>query len=505
MLKKLLILNLFLAMLLGGTVNVFALRWGVFGKYTRNYEDFALSYALDGEPVLYYIIVDRDTKNKRNSTKEADSIQTELENKLADELMNEEKAASLASDVDKSFKLWFKETASAIKKAGRAKEFADIMDILNNSIQTKRVYNKEEADIIIHYTTNEKMKEKCGDRAAGCITLYEVPRVITIINPYPIKYIDGKASTNAALFHEIGHFYGLVDQYKDLQDSSIIYSTEDRFADYNSVMGASLRRTLGCDDVDGFINLIDITLSLENGGQFSQRAKEGWASFCNGKQQPYTHGKNYKDTFYKEGKITNRDTYKRGLCTYKFDKDGNVAYSYCDFDVDGIIVSYKNKNFLYEKNSMGEKIFIPDDVQFSRRKALTLSPNKECKTKNYTPVPVEGYEGFDLTLKNGRLQEDLGNTFFLNKDTYIKVIKDKGNNCHLKLMSRRDLFTLNGNNITNEHNFEIDFCMERYSLTKEELINIAKNKCNDNIPQAVIDGIADICDFMENLEIPEVE
>jgi hypothetical protein len=485
---------IFLALLI--TTPAFALRWGVFERYTRNYEDFALSYALDGDPVYYYIIIDNEDKKTRRSQDEAYLIRQELKN----ELINEDKANSFALDIDKSFKLWFKETATVIRKAGRTEEFADIMDILNNSIQTQRVYKREEADIVIHYTSNKKMHEKCGTNATGCITLYEVPRVIVIITPEhynPFKPTQRKSDTNAVLFHEIGHFYGLVDQYKDFGDSSLIYSTADRFKDYNSVMGDSHSNTLGCDDVDGFINLIDITLSLENGGEFSQRAKEGWASFCNGKQQPYTNGQKYKNTFYKEGKILDKGTYKRGDCIYNYDKGGNVTYVYCHLDDNRIVVEYKNKKFQYEKNSMEEKIFTP----YSLDKSITLNKNKECKIINYSPVSVEGYDGFTLTLKNGRLQKDFGNTFVFKGDR-VNVIKDNDNSCRFKIWSH-ELFTLNGNNITDENELGIKVYTKRYSLTKDDLINVAKNKCYDDIPQKVIDGLADICDFMENLEIPE--
>ena len=523
MIKKIYLSLIFItAVLLFSALPARANDWGVFERYTQNHEDFALSYALDGEPVLYYLIIDEDTKKKKDSKNKETSIKTELENELSTELMNEEKANSLAVNVDKSFKLWFEETASAIKNAGRSEEFADIMDILNDSIQTKRVYDREEADIVVHYTTDKKMEEECGNNAAACISLYEVPRVITLVTPDHYKTFKNNSMnavySDETLFHEIGHFYGLVDQYKDYQDSSLIYSTEDRFEDYNSVMGASYTKTLGCDDVDGFINLIDITLSLENDGEFSQRAKEGWASFCNGKQQRYTNGKNYKDTFYKEGKITNKDTYERGSIVYKYDEDGNVAYkrirscsykydkdgkevySYCHLDDNKILVNYKNRKFLYEENSTGEKIFIPSGVGASRSKTITLNTNKECKAINYSPVSTKRDEGFNLILKDGRLQEYSGNIFLIKKYIPAEVIKDKDNTCHLKL-GPFDLFTINGNNISDEHKSEIDFCMKQYSLTKDELITIAKDKCYNDIPQEVIDGTADICNFMENLEI----
>jgi len=75
------------------------------------------------------------------------------------------------------------------------------------------------------------------------------------------------------LVHELGHFYGLGDQYREgVENASLTHSTSDRIDGTDSIMSSGY--DLRCDDVDGFINLIDFAL-FKRQGSYSARAKQG--------------------------------------------------------------------------------------------------------------------------------------------------------------------------------------------------------------------------------------
>lgn len=97
--------------------------------------------------------------------------------------------------------------------------------------------------------------------------------------------------------HEMGHFFGLADQYEDKKNMNKVRSllrTEPGdvvFGGLPSVMAKSA--TLTCDDLEGFINAVDFIWGME--GKNSPRVQNGWKSLC-GKPYTYLQGIPVKDS-----------------------------------------------------------------------------------------------------------------------------------------------------------------------------------------------------------------
>lgn len=97
--------------------------------------------------------------------------------------------------------------------------------------------------------------------------------------------------------HEMGHFFGLADQYEDKKNMNKVRSLlrtepgEVVFGGLPSVMAKST--TLTCDDLEGFINAVDFIWGME--GKNSPRVQNGWKSLC-GKPYTYLQGIPVKDS-----------------------------------------------------------------------------------------------------------------------------------------------------------------------------------------------------------------
>lgn len=97
--------------------------------------------------------------------------------------------------------------------------------------------------------------------------------------------------------HEMGHFFGLADQYGDKKNMNKVRSLlrtepgEVVFGGLPSVMAKST--TLTCDDLEGFINAVDFIWGME--GKNSPRVQNGWKSLC-GKPYTYLQGIPVKDS-----------------------------------------------------------------------------------------------------------------------------------------------------------------------------------------------------------------
>ena len=97
--------------------------------------------------------------------------------------------------------------------------------------------------------------------------------------------------------HELGHFFGLADQYEDKKNMNKVRSLlrtepgEVVFGGLPSVMAKSA--TLTCDDLEGFINAVDFIWGME--GKNSPRVQNGWKSLC-GKPYTYLQGIPVKDS-----------------------------------------------------------------------------------------------------------------------------------------------------------------------------------------------------------------
>ena len=213
-----------------------------------------------------------------------------------------------------------------IINSGREEEFKDIMPILSKNIILQKVEYIDFADIYFRFSSIKDIKCPTGSNA--CILLKTQPVVVFLENIYLSSGKDNKDIMQQKketllidIIHELGHYFALTDQYIDDTDTSAVYSTFNRMGNYDSIMASVNFNHLTCDDVDGFINLIDLTSYLEN-KKWSARARKGWASFCNGKKNGLN--KEYKDEFYKEAKLLNKPYHVMGLYAQTFDEQGDL-------------------------------------------------------------------------------------------------------------------------------------------------------------------------------------
>ncbi len=163
-----------------------------------------------------------------------------------------------------SVQQWPQKVLEIIKQSGRAEEFQDIEPLLQQGITvTKRM---TAPDIIL------SIGNDCGDKhTAGCF-LAGRPHRLSFA-----KLTDNANLFSTVLLHEIGHYFGLADQYwPEFSHAHPSYSSElDIHVD--SIMNQA--PSITCDDADGLINLIDLRL-FQKRGYFSERADTGWNSLC---------------------------------------------------------------------------------------------------------------------------------------------------------------------------------------------------------------------------------
>ena len=212
---------------------------------------------------------------------------------------------------------WFKYAADTISNTGRQQEFADVLPLLSSDIKLTPASSEDNADIIFYFTSEREITQVCGEAAAGCksgIEIY-IP-FLEYEQTNPDLYESGDIETT--VIHEIGHFLGLSDQRLWANNSSVVHSTAHRYQGTDSIM-AIMGTKLGCDDVDGIINVIDWAKAQLNHGIYSQRAQRGWRTFC----------KN-DTTVYVEAQVPNKQDVVAEQCVYSFDKSrGGLSQKRC--------------------------------------------------------------------------------------------------------------------------------------------------------------------------------
>ena len=286
------------------TTTAFAFDWGIFAEYDEESMDsYALYKAIHGIPIKYTVYTLSYDQLKMKDIDEGDPSTHKL-SEIISEVVGTVEEEKMVESIEQAFYTWFEDTWAMIEEDGRTKEFEDIKDILLSKIKLKKVsHSAKDADLLFIFSTPNYMHYYCGEDAGACIIDLGNMYAIIVIHP---SYYDNQDYALAATIHEIGHYFALSDQYKEFKHNSLIHSTEDRIGNYASVMGANYDTHLSCDDVDGFINLIDLTLYFENRYSekdfmgFSKRAFFGWKSFCSGKEN--NKGEKYPVKYLRKAK-----------------------------------------------------------------------------------------------------------------------------------------------------------------------------------------------------------
>ncbi len=173
---------------------------------------------------------------------------------------------------------WPQETLRFIEEEKRTEEFEDIIPYLRRNLDLQKVSDKNEADVYVDISdTNWEDINYFKEKGK---------------TPYSLIYITTQAknaSFRSTSLHEIGHYFGLGDQYVTARGNSHLEYSSDVNTVYGSIMDNADHIT--CDDADGFINLLDLRLAQRNGGNFSARSQTGWKSLCSNASNTYQDAK----------------------------------------------------------------------------------------------------------------------------------------------------------------------------------------------------------------------
>ena len=202
-----------------------------------------------------------------------------------------------------AFYRWPKSVERTIHASGRAQEFQDILNLLKQHPLILQRTDEAQADIVFHF-----------DEYKSADFLYnrdDLSKQKTIRMESPTKSAKALQNLPHFLAHEIGHYYGLGDRYQEgISGSSPLYSTTEG-TDSNALMASAKGPEITKDDVDGFINLIDVTLAFD-AHKFSKRSEKGWTSFDSPKRM------------FARGQELNRQAFFDGHTIYYYNEDGSI-------------------------------------------------------------------------------------------------------------------------------------------------------------------------------------
>ena len=263
--------------------------------------------------------------------------------------------------VEQGYNKWFSHTLQAIEKTGRQEEFADLIPVLKQGVHVQQVgVDCSQADLRVYVMSLAGVFMNCESKAAACVTLDTDP-VFMYFHPFKgiQKWLVG--SNQDLISHELGHTLGMADQYKYGRiNAHEVYHTPDT---QKSIMDSAKPSTqFGCDDVDGFINLLDVAVfNNRRGGQ------DGWRSFCKKRNYSYVAGRPVVNARYAVDLLSNP---KVGPRLTVYDKKGNwVRQQQYGFEpVDkpyDLLTSFKpiqtekdkQGRVIYQKNARGEERF----------------------------------------------------------------------------------------------------------------------------------------------------
>lgn len=172
-----------------------------------------------------------------------------------------------------NLRAWPKKTLQAIPK-NRTQEFGDILPLLSRQMMLEETTD-DNADIILQIGQEKDFAGNSEEDEAAGLHTASYPHIITINPAYRHRFDE-------ISLHEIGHFYGMADQYPQAHNASQQYYGSVNRTEYSimySLTNDSFHQEFTCDDADGFINLIDLRF-FQQKGHFSSRAAHGWRSLC---------------------------------------------------------------------------------------------------------------------------------------------------------------------------------------------------------------------------------
>lgn len=370
--------------------------YGFTPYFPADYPHSAIYNMLLHKPIKYHISV---THPKKLSEEEL------LNLKIA--------KAKFTQDIEIAFNIWPAGLNLYLINSGRMNEFRDIIKQLPQKVETEQTENAKETDIFFTFTDMETLKKLCGPNRLACHSNIMPFGVNQIIVPNPLIYKD--INILNILTHEIGHYFGLSDQYKE--DLSSDEYNNDRIQKGVSVMD-SPNVIFGCDDADGLINLIDYTSAKINKGRYSQRAQKGWLTFCG------------DDSYYKNAK-----PYIRNYCFVEYDSNGKQKGLNCPepflffnksyrFDKNGLLTAAKDKakniTTSYEYFLKENRISVTSVYGgYTNKSGPVITMQIIKNDEDSWRIPLYG-KIYNFTLKNGECTYSLQDKLYSFQREYSK-------------------------------------------------------------------------------------
>lgn len=299
---------------------------------------------------------------------------------------------------------WPQEVVRLIKRSNRAQEFQDILPMLERKLVLQRVDVNAPPDI---YLVVQKYPP-CGGSDA-CVVSPDQSK-----KPFEIIYINPKTENfSSALLHEIGHYYGLGDQYEESRlNSHDEYSSNVNHQEKALMQGSDTQQEITCDDADGFINLLDLRLAQRRNKVFSKRAQQGWKSLCPKSSNMYQNAK----TINRKEDVTFDDEDSQRVFYYqKYDNKGNMISD----------VEYRLAGPLYVFSSSKKDTVVRDPANRVTSIEGVLSPAEEGQA---APIRWKREFSYGRPSQDGRIEvqvtESIGNVRLAPYSIWI--LKDGG-------------------------------------------------------------------------------
>ena len=197
-------------------------------------------------------------------------------------------------ELQQAFNQWFVHAYQFIEQSGRAKEFADVLPVLQKGLHFGPQGLEENITVL---NSIKKLRYICGDERANACASRNTYTLILPTNEVLSEAAEelnlSPVSLSKIMTHEFGHQLGLIDQNPDdtdRQKNRVLpsgHSTHMHVKD-TAMSGSYEQGAMGCDDVDALINVIDLHRA---GAQGSRRGKK-WKSFCQTSNDYFVDGKN---------------------------------------------------------------------------------------------------------------------------------------------------------------------------------------------------------------------
>lgn len=196
--------------------------------------------------------------------------------------------------IKQAYQGWFDNAVYFIEKSNREEEFQDILPYLRKDLSIEIVRLEEAGSVdlkVLVHSTLKKMQqflyEQDGADSGAFLGVYtheekriNITKQSSIAKP---KYV---------LQHLVGYSLGFSGQgYCERSCGDEVYASNFVY----NIMNNSPKLT--CDDADGIINMIDLTLSLRRGGE------KGWESLCAGSSEHYWSGMSTKTNRYRSNHV----------------------------------------------------------------------------------------------------------------------------------------------------------------------------------------------------------